>query len=166
MVAATGVLVAAAYYVMNLRENRRNGRITLTSNLMQLFLTPESVKHLIEFLQMEWTSYSDFERKYGTENNLESASTRLSTWSNYNTLGELLRKGLVDEDTIFSTLGWNILVLWKKFEPVVREHRKRYMSKDQWTGFEYLSGRMIAKINEVDPGYRVPDTYDKYIPDK
>ena len=31
---ALGVCVAAAYYVMNLRENRKNGRVTLTNNLM------------------------------------------------------------------------------------------------------------------------------------
>jgi hypothetical protein len=166
MVAATGVLVAAIYYAMNLRENRRNGRITLTSNLMQMFQTPESLRHLIEFMHMEWTDYEDFEKKYGTENNIESASVRTSMWCNYNTLGELLKKGIVDEDTIYSTLGWNIASLWKIFEPIIGEHRRRYMSRDQWTGFEYLGGRMIARLKEVDPDYKIPDTYDKFIPNK
>jgi len=77
-----------------------------------------------------------------------------------------LRKGLIDEDTIYSALGWNIAAFWQKFESVVIEYRRRYMSRDQWTGFEYLGGRMIVRIREVDPVYKVPDMYDKLIPNK
>jgi hypothetical protein len=161
-----GVFVAAVYYVMNLRKNRKNVRITLTNNIMQTLGTPAGMKNLIELLHTEWTDYQDFERKYGTENNLESSSVRLSTWYTYNTLGELLKKGLVDEDTLYTALGWNVVVLWEKFKSVAMEHRRRYMSRDQWTGFEYLAGRMLAKMLAADPSYTVPETYDKYIPEK
>ena len=166
MVAATGVLVAAAYYIMNLRENRKNMRVTLTNNIMLNLGTPTGMKQIIELLQMEWTDYEDFERKYGTENNLESASVRLSLWYTYNTLGELLRRGLVDENTLYNAMGWGVVSIWKKFESVVAEHRRRYMSRDQWTGFEYLAGRMLARMKAVDPSYVVPETYDKYIRNK
>jgi hypothetical protein len=166
MVAATGVLVAAIFYVINLRENRKNMRITLTNNIMQTTYSPIGVKQLIELLHMEWKDYGDFEKKYGTENNIESSSIRLSVWFTFNTLGELLKKGLVDEDTLYSAIGWNAVTIWQKFESVVVEHRERYMSKDQWTGLEYLAGRMLARMNRVDPGYRVPETYDKFIQNK
>jgi hypothetical protein len=36
MVAATGVLVAAAYYVLNIRTNRRNQELTLKAQQMTL----------------------------------------------------------------------------------------------------------------------------------
>jgi hypothetical protein len=166
MVAATGVLVAATFYVINLRETRTNIRITLTNNIMQTLYSATRLRQAIEMLHMEWTDYEDFEKKYGTEKNIDSASIRLSLWYNFNTLGELLRRGLVDEDTLYYALGWNVVTLWQKFESVVIEHRRRYMSKDQWTGFEYLAKRMFARMNEVDPGYKVPKTYDKYIREK
>ena len=35
IVAATGVLVAATYYILNLRETNKNRRITLTNTMMQ-----------------------------------------------------------------------------------------------------------------------------------
>ena len=59
MVAATGVLVATMYYIMNLRETRRNGRITLTNNLIQMFFKSESNRITIELLHTEWTDYSN-----------------------------------------------------------------------------------------------------------
>jgi len=34
IVAATGVLVAAVFYILNMRETTRNRRLTLTNNLM------------------------------------------------------------------------------------------------------------------------------------
>jgi hypothetical protein len=36
MVAATGVLVAAVFYIMNLREQRRNARLTLETRKIGL----------------------------------------------------------------------------------------------------------------------------------
>jgi len=163
---AVGVCLAAAYYIINLGESRKNRKITLTTNLMQMFQTPDTMKHMLEFLHMEWNDYGDFEAKYGTENNIESASVRLSMWQSLSTLGELLRVSLVDEDTIYSAMGWSVAALWQKFESVVKEHRKRYMSIDQWSGFEYLGDRMYARISRVDSGYKIPATYDKFLPNK
>ena len=39
LVVATGVLLAAFYYALNLRETMKNRRITLTTTLMQPFLS-------------------------------------------------------------------------------------------------------------------------------
>jgi len=166
MVAATGVLVAAAFYILNLRDNRKNVRIMLTNNIMQTLYSPTGVRHQIELARSEWADYEDFEKKYGTENNLESASTRLSMWYTYNTLGDLLKKGMVDEDTLYSATGWGVVWLWKRFESIIPEHRRRYMSRDQWTGFEFLANRMLAKMKEADPSYSFPVTYDKYVKEK
>jgi len=164
--AAIGVLIAAIYYMLTLRTNQRNMRINITNNLMQTIFSPEACRNILDLMHMEWTDYGDFENRYGTENNPDSASIRISYWATFNVLGELLRKGVVDADTLYTTIGWFVVMLWQKFELVVKEHRRRYMSRDQWTGFEYLAGRMLAVMKEKDPEYRVPATYDKYIPDK
>ena len=164
--AAIGVCVAGIYYAMVLREQSRNRRVTLTSNLMQTIFSPNGVRNFLDLIHMEWTDYSDFESKYGTENNLDSASVRISIWSTLNVLGELLREGLVDLNTLYNAIEFFTVLIWDKFEPVVKEHRRRYMSRDQWTGFEYLAGKMLAVMKEKDSEYKVPKTYDKYIPDK
>ena len=39
LVVATGVLLAVFYYALNLRETMKNRRITLTTTLMQPFLS-------------------------------------------------------------------------------------------------------------------------------
>jgi hypothetical protein len=164
MVAATGVLVAAVFYVLNLRENQKNARVSLTTNLMQTLNSPAGLKQQIELGRTEWVDYEDFERKYGTENNVDSASARLSIWYAYNSLGELLKRGMVDEDTLYSATGWSAVWIWKRFESVIPEHRSRYMSRDQWTGFEFLANRMLSKMKKADPSFNFPVSFDKYVP--
>jgi hypothetical protein len=68
--------IAAVCYVMNLREQRRNRRITFTQNLMQTFNTVETFKIQGELLKMEWKDYDDFE-KYGSDNNLDNYGKRM-----------------------------------------------------------------------------------------
>jgi hypothetical protein len=68
--------IAAVYYVMNLREQRRNRIITFTQNLMQTFNTVETFKIQGELLNMEWKDYDDFE-KYGSDNNLDNYGKRM-----------------------------------------------------------------------------------------
>jgi hypothetical protein len=68
MVAATGVLIAAVFYILNLRvqqENMKgtakNRRATLTNNILQTFLSDEGMAKFLELLSMEWTDFDDFE---------------------------------------------------------------------------------------------------------
>jgi hypothetical protein len=50
MVAATGVLVAAVFYILNMMETTRNRRMALTNNLMQNFTSEEGSKRWAELM--------------------------------------------------------------------------------------------------------------------
>ena len=69
---ATGVAIAALFYVLNLRISQRNQRLTLETRKAQLYMqiyqqlrSEESQRRIIDVLNMEWKDYDDFERKYG-----------------------------------------------------------------------------------------------------
>ena len=51
------------HYVMNLREVKRNRRITLTTTMLQPFMTEEGFNQINDLLEMEWSDIDDFKRK-------------------------------------------------------------------------------------------------------
>jgi len=164
--AAIGVCVAAFYYMMMLRINQRNMRITLTNNLMQSWQSYENQRRWGELLNMEWRDYDDFEKKYGSDNNLDNFALRQSMFYQLNSLGELLRSGLADGDTLFSTVGVGATWIWLKFKSVLEENRRRYSGKYALSGFEYLADEMMKIRRVKDPDYKIPETFARYVPDK
>ena len=83
-----------------------------------------------------------------------------------NSLGELLRSGLADGDTLFSTVGVGATWTWLKFKSVLEENRRRYSGKYFLSGFEYLADEMMKIRRVKDPDYKIPETFTRYIPDK
>jgi hypothetical protein len=166
MVAATGVLVAAIYYVMNLREQRRNRRITFTQNVMQTFNTVENFKIQGELLNMEWKDYDDFEKKYGSDNNLDNYGKRMFFFYTFESMGKLLKEGLVDSETLYGVIGITVMTLWIKFLPTIAENRRRYTGRTGWQDFEYLYNELVKIKKQREPEYVMPDTLTKYIPEK
>jgi len=161
-----GVFVAAVYYVMNLREQRRNRRISQTNEMQRFFLNYENIKTWFELLNMEWSDYDDFERKYGSDSGLDNAAKRHLFWFNYNTLGNLLKDGYVDRDTIYNSSAMTVIFLWFKFKPIIEENRKRYSGSTGWKGFEYLANEMMRLSFLRDPSFKVPENFVKYVSDK
>ena len=71
-VAIFGVIAGFSYYVLTVRATRKNSRIQLVSQLSRDVGTENGVKNHFKLLNMEWESYEDFEKKYGSDTNLES----------------------------------------------------------------------------------------------
>jgi len=173
MVAATGVLVAAIYYVMTLRTTQRNmkqtletRRIGLVDSLITRTINVEGYKRFFELLRYEWKDYEDFELKYGSENNVEAAAKRFAIWHDYNSTGMMLRKGLVEAEDLYDMGMIGVIFLWEKYRPIIEENRRRYNGQNYLRDLEYLAGEMLRVVRERDPSYRIPEALDKYVPDK
>jgi hypothetical protein len=167
--AAIGVCVAAFYYVMMVRFTQRNMRVALTTALIGNVADDKVWRTWLDLLYMEWSDYDDFERKYGTdtgEAGMDNASKRLAVWNYYDVLGNLLRRGLVDRDTLYDAAAVWSFYIWFKFRTVIEEHRIRYGGKDSYVGFEYLVGEMLKMKRERDPNYKVPESFARYVADK
>jgi len=165
MVAATGVLIAAVYYVMNMRATLETRRIGLMDSIIARSINEESMKNYFELLRYEWSDYEDFERKYGSENNVEAAAKRYTVWNTYDALGMMLRKGMVKAEEIFD-VGSPIVFIWAKYKPIIEENRRRYNGQSYLKDFEYLYEEMMKVKLKMEPSYRVPETLDKYIREK
>ena len=171
--AAVGVCVAAVYYAMVLREQRRNMRLTLETRKLQLItglahdlFNEEGVRRWGELLNMEWSSYDDFERKYGSDVNLDNYAKRQSVFYTFNAVGTLIREKLVEPETLYKLEMVGASLLWAKFEDVIREQRRRYMGADFYQELELLAKEMMRIKLKRDSSYKLPETFLKYVPEK
>ena len=156
MLAATGVLVAAAYYILNIRETNKGRQVALTSNLMQTFISEDGVRRYREVMTMQWRDFDDFTKKYGS---LEYEAKRHAVWNTWDVLGYLVKKRIVDIETVFAVSGSAVVSSWAKWKPIIEAYREKEWS-DQWTYWEYLASEMsdwkmknkLTSINEKREG--------------
>jgi hypothetical protein len=170
---ALGVCIAAIFYVLNLRISQRNMRQTLETRKLQ-FVTSitsqlnseEGQRRYVELSNMEWKDYDDFERKYGSDYNMDNAAKRFCVWYTYNTLGMLVREKLVEPELLYPIVDGNVLFQWSKFKDVIKEGRKRYGNMDDLSDFEFIYNEILRVTLSKDPSYKIPETLTHYVPDK
>jgi hypothetical protein len=179
LVAIFGVIAGFSYYVLTVRNNQKNQelmlkaqqqtletrKIGLTDSIIARSITLDFLRCVLELLGYEWNDYEDFEKKYGSESNVEASAKRYMVWNSYNSMGMMLRKGMVEAEDIFDA-GSPSVFLWIKYKDVIEENRRRYNGTDYLMDFEYLSNEMLKLKQIKDPSFRVPETLDKYVPDK
>ena len=178
---ALGVFVAAIYYVLNLRISQRNQELVLKAQQQTLetrklqFVTSitnqlnseEGHRRYAELMNMEWKDYDDFERKYGSDNNIDNAAKRFCVWQTFNTLGMLVREKLVEPELLYPILDGSVLNHWSKFKDVIKEQRKRYGGgRDDLSDFEFLYNEIYRVALSRDPSFKIPETLTHYVPDK
>ncbi len=184
MVAATGVLVAAAYYILNLRVSQRNQELStktqelalkaqqqnletrqaqLFSQLYSNMMTPETNLIFIKLLNMEWRDIDDFERKYGSDSNPENFAERSSQWNFYDHIGFLAKNGILDADKVYEAWGWHIIWMWEKFEDVFLHMRKQYNIPESLLHFEYIYGEVKKIRSKRGVSVETPKEFAKYM---
>ncbi len=169
-----GLLVGIFYYIMTLRNTNRNQQLTLETRRLQIMMdldqemkSQENYRKIIELLNMRWEDYDDFENKYGSDNNPESFATRYSLLYRLNSIGMLIEDRYIDADAVYDLMGEvSTIWLWKKFESVIMETRRRYNVPNTLKHFEFLYNELV-KVRELK-GISVPisETFTEYIPDQ
>jgi len=169
MVAATGVLVAAVYYVLNIQNNRRNQELVLktqqqTLETRQTQLMMQLLDYIIDkgyrstAMEMlsdkwSWTDFDDFMKKYGPETNLEAWRQFERQFSFWSVNGVLVRDGILSAEMLFSWWGWLPRSMWEKYEPILDEYRRRYELPPKGMFFEDWED-LYYDILEVQVKYR------------
>jgi hypothetical protein len=161
MVAATGVLVAAAFYILNLRETTRNRRVVLYTTLMQPFYSKEGQRQGIDLLNMQWSDWDDFYRRYDSTANPENYANRLSIWNSFELIGQMYRQGLLDIETIYGIAPLIMVNMWAKFKPIIEKYRDYDYGSDMFENWESLVGELVKIKARKDPRWRLSKSYFK-----
>ncbi|MCX6653876.1 MAG: hypothetical protein NTY03_02010 [Candidatus Bathyarchaeota archaeon] len=173
MAGALGVCVGALSFAFNMRASQRNMKQTLETRKLQFIneinknlISEESLKRWITLLNMEWMDYDDFQRKYGSDVDIDNCAKRMAMWYSYDNIGAMLRSGLVDAETLYDSNMFGGFEMWVKFEGIIREGRIRYNTPGDLVNFEYLAKEMLRIRLLRDPSFKQPETFLKYVPDK
>jgi hypothetical protein len=140
--AGVSIGIAASYYAMNLREIRRSRRISLSTTVLEPFMTVEGNKLFMELQAMTWDDLDDYLRKYDHKVNPENSAKRLALWNRCHTIGSLYREGLLDLKTLYVGSGGQINRLWIKFRPIIEMYRGSDYDQRAYEDWEYLAEKL------------------------
>jgi hypothetical protein len=107
---------------------------------------------------MEWDDVDDFFQRYDSSINMDDFEKRYHSWSFFDGMGMLAKKGLVDKEMIYYLMGgygayWN----WEKFKDVIITSRERMNSPDHLAMFEYLAHEIGKMKKQRKHTLNIPD---------
>jgi hypothetical protein len=115
--------VASAIYVRGQLQALEKTRFLEVTN--EIFTTWQSAEFMEAQLwllhRLEETTWEAFVQAHRADRG-EAAFHRVGSF--YDRVGTLVRRGLIDEKEILSTLGPYAIAVWQKIEPLVREARQ------------------------------------------
>ena len=144
LVTSAGLLVAALYYVLQIRHQTKIRQTDLVMRLYSTWGSKEFRDMLMEDLNLQFKDYEDFVKKYGPWLSKGPAQTAISAIAMYfGGIGFLLYKKIIDVDFIYNLIGFLPVKLhWEKMKPIVSGLREQYNSPSMFGWFEYLYNEM------------------------
>ena len=131
IIAAAGVIVGFVFTYLQLRNLAKTRRTELRWRILQSTNSKEFLEAGMKVMDVEFKDQKDFEEKYGLDLRVEMALVL----NLFDGIGELLRKGLADYETVSSM---PVVVMWEKLIPFVEGARKAYNDPSWWANFEYF----------------------------
>jgi len=142
VVASAGVLVAAIYYVLQIRHQNRMRQTDLVMKLYVQFSSLEFQKLWEEILKREAKDLDDYRHKYGTA---ELWSVGLF----FEGIGILLKRKLIDIELVDDMFTTPIKWTWLKIKDIVLEARKVRNQPEIVEWFEYLYNEMKKREQKL-----------------
>jgi len=137
MVAATGVLVAAIFYVLNMRATLQTRQAQL---FMQIYLKTTEKSFMKDGLEItdewKWTDFDDYDKKYVA--NRDNNAKFMACSDYFEGLGVLVKRKLIDPGLVDDLISSGIIGFWEKTRPVVEEWRVRHHVPQLNEHVEYL----------------------------
>jgi hypothetical protein len=70
---------------------------------------------------LDWEDYDDYQNKYGRVANHEAWAKIWSLLVEYDDIGLMVKRGIMDIEDLYELSGRSIPSLWKKFQPIIEE---------------------------------------------
>ena len=129
VVAAAGVLVGVAYYVLDMRNQSRMRQMDFIMRVPSSFIGIEVFEALATVMKTEFRSFDDFEEKCGIE------ARQMGGFCE--DLGLLVKRKVIDIDLVAER--YNVNAVYEKLKPWIEESRRRANNRKLYEWFEYLA---------------------------
>jgi len=135
------ISIAAFYYINTLRNAQKAKRYENIKWFLERRSTTEDMLNYAWVQNQEWEDYKDHLRKYGMKENPEAWARLWSYLIMFDDIGLMVRRGLMDIEDFYDISQRSIPSVWKKYQPIIEEHRKRG-DPTSMIDFEYLINEM------------------------
>jgi hypothetical protein len=158
-IASAGVLIAAIYYVLQIRHQTRIRKTDLVIRLYSTFSSNEFQEARRTILSSKFKDYEDFIQKYGSvfsETPMNKAVGRVAQF--YDLVGVLLYRKHIDLSLVYDVVGTRVIkMVYEKLRPFMVGVRREFDEPGAYVGFEYLYDELMRK----EPDLR--KTWGKYL---
>jgi hypothetical protein len=126
LVAASGVLIGVAYYIVSIRNQVQTRQAQLFMNLYNVIQNKDFYKRFLnQISEWEYKDYNDFETKYGFEANPEENTYWHLNTNFLESISILVNRGLVPIELVHAWLGNYPILHWEKYRPYIVGLRER-----------------------------------------
>ena len=139
------VPVGVFYHIMTLRNTRKNQELTLETRQAQLLMGLINTFNSLEFRKQwvltqsaTWKDHEDYTSKYNAYNDPEMLTATIMMFTFFDSVGHLVNKKLIDIELLNEPLVISIVVLWRRFESIIKGDREYFQSPTMWKDFEYI----------------------------
>ena len=135
-ITSAGVLLAATYYVLQIRHQTKLRQTDMVMRLYTTYGSTENAKARLKIMDLEFEDYADFRRKYGVDIEVRAAWNIVGLF--FEGVGVLAKRKLISMDLVDDLFSSDILLVWEKMKPVAEGIRKRIGRPQILEWFEYL----------------------------
>jgi hypothetical protein len=139
-IASGSVVLAAIYYVLQLRHQTRMRETDFIVRLYSTYGSKEFHDMVMEIQSLQFNDYEDFEKKYGPWFSKGPAQTAIYVVATYlSEVGVLLHRKIIDINFFYDIFGSTaISVNWEKVKPIILGIREQFHNPSVFSPFEYL----------------------------
>jgi hypothetical protein len=153
MVAATGVLVAAIYYIINLRYNMKAREMEICRLCTSDMSSDPGLQRYATVMTLKWKGYEDFMERYGYSNP-EIYGKWVSQFFVLETMGVFLKMKITSAETIYYLGGYGVLRLWEKYKDIIQGRRDAAFGQDFMINLEFFAGEMMKIKMKHDASFK------------
>ena len=142
LVTSAGLLIAALYYVLQIRHQTKMRQMDIVMRLYSTFISKELTEAGMLVGWSEYKDYNDFVKKYGQMGPEKPMWVALTQTSNFfNEVGMLLHREFINTEIVDELFGYRIAFFWERLKPVIDDMRRQINpGVGEW--FEYLYDEM------------------------
>ena len=153
MLAATGVLVAAIYYIISLRYNMKARETEICRLATSDFHSEQGMQRYAAVMSMEWKDYEDFWKKYGPSNPemFGKWTSQFITWA---TVGTLIKNKVVRAERLYDMGAYGAILGWEKFKDIIQSRRDVAWGQDYLSNAEFFAQEMLKVKTKRDASFK------------
>jgi hypothetical protein len=145
--ASTGVLVAAIYYMFQLRHQTKLRQTEILSRLYSKITERDFLEAWKRFINFDAKDPAAFIEKHGSESFFTTDNNMVVT--TLDEIGILLMRKLVDINLVDQLLHDHTCLVWEKTRPFIEDVRKTYPMPNLAIGLEYLYNELKKREQQL-----------------